>query len=427
VEWLTKPARARKGTQNRGRFDFAPNIPPIATTFIRCTLKPKKRHRICRARAGTGQSGQRSQLRPAGSITSEIGGGAGTQVGIVPDADHSRNGDPVEHDVCQHGRMTADATLPLVPLGASAIPVSAMALGSWRTFERLPAERGQAVMRAARAAGITFLDDARYNDETGAAPIPTGYSEVVFGEVFRATGWHRDEVVIANKLWWEFWPTQTPSQELAGSLGRMGLDHVDLIYSDRAPADVPLDDIVGMIAELIEAGQARAWGAFNWSPGQLEQAWQIADRTGAPGPCATQPGYNLIRREVAEDPDLVRLAAARGIAIVASYALAGGVLTGKYAAAPRAGRAAGQLDQPLYAAAATAARELTLLAADIGRDPAQLAMAFVLLNPSVTTLLFGATSPEQVMANVGALAVAAELTPAEVGRLRAIGSPAAAR
>ena len=84
-----------------------------------------------------------------------------------------------------------------------------MSLGSWRTFERISREQGEAVMRAARDEGITFLDDARYNDETGDAPIPSGYSEVVFGELFRASGWVRDEVIVANKLWWEFWPQQS--------------------------------------------------------------------------------------------------------------------------------------------------------------------------------------------------------------------------
>ncbi len=309
------------------------------------------------------------------------------------------------------------------PLGASDIPVSRLALGSWRTFERISRDRGLAVMRAAREAGITLLDDARYNDETGKAPIPTGYSEIVFGELFRAAGWRREDAVVTNKLWWEFWPEQVPAQELAGSLSRMGLDHVDLIYSDAPPGDVPLADVVGMITGLISAGQARAWGAFNWSPAQLERAWQLAEQAGVPGPCATQPPYSLIRRDVVEDPELTRVAADRGVAIVASYALAGGVLTGKYTADPQAGRAAGQLDRPPYAAAMVAARQLAELAGDLGRSPAQLAMAFVLLNPSVTTLLFGATSPEQVAANAGALRVAAELTPDEVNRLRAIGRP----
>jgi aryl-alcohol dehydrogenase-like predicted oxidoreductase len=312
-----------------------------------------------------------------------------------------------------------------VALGASGLQVSRMALGSWRTFERISRERGLAVMRAAREAGITFLDDARYNDETGTAPIPSGYSEVVFGELFRAAGWRRDEVVVANKLWWEFWPEQTPADELAGSLGRMSLDHIDLIYTDSLPPGVPLADAADMITGLISAGFARAWGAFNWPPEKLEQAWRIADLKGAPGPTATQPAYSLVTRDAVENPDMVRVGHDRGIAIVASYALAGGVLTGKYRTDPGTGRAAGQLDSPRYAPGLAAGRELAALGAEIGRDPAQLALAFVVLNPSVTALLFGATSAEQIAANIGALEVAAELTADEADRLRAIGRPAA--
>jgi aryl-alcohol dehydrogenase-like predicted oxidoreductase len=281
-------------------------------------------------------------------------------------------------------------------------------------------EQGLAVMQAARAAGVTFLDDARYNDETGSAPIPSGYSEVVFGELFRASGWLRDEVVVSNKLWWEFWPEQTPAQELAASLGRMGLDSIDLIYSEAPPDDVPLEDVVAMVTGLIAAGHARAWGTLNWPPSLLERACALAAAAGVPGPCATQLPYSLVTREVVEDPELAAIAAARDIAIVASYALAGGVLTGKYASNPDAGRAAGQLDQPRYAAGVAAGRELATLADSLGRDPAQLAMAFVLLNPMVTTLLFGATRPEQVAANVTAVEVAAGLTAGERARLQAI-------
>src|SRR5438045_570762 len=186
------------------------------------------------------------------------------------------------------------AELPHRPLGSAGIEVSCLALGSWRTYGRMSREDGVAVMRAAREAGIAFLDDARYNDETGQAPIPTGYSEVVFGELFLATGWRRDEVVVSNKLWWEFWPEQSPAQELAGSLGRMGLDHIDLIYSEVPPPGVPLEDAVDMITGLIRAGAARAWGTLNWTPVQMERAWQIADRDGVPGPVATQPPYRLV-------------------------------------------------------------------------------------------------------------------------------------
>jgi L-glyceraldehyde 3-phosphate reductase len=314
------------------------------------------------------------------------------------------------------------AGLPVVRLGGSDLHVSRMALGSWRTYERMSQEQGLAVMRTAREAGITFLDDARYNDETGRAPIPSGYSEVVFGELFRASGWQRDEVVVSNKLWWEFWPRQTPAEELAGSLGRMGLDHIDLIYSETPPDEVPLADVVAMIAELITAGRARAWGTLNWPPDLLERACSIATDAGVPGPCATQLPYSLVTRDVVESEPLAAVVADRDVAIVASYALAGGVLTGKYGRDPGAGRAAGQLDQPRYAPGALAGRQLAALASEIGRDPAQLALAFVLLNPTVTTLLFGATTPEQLASNVCALAVAAELTAGERARLRVVGA-----
>ena len=313
-------------------------------------------------------------------------------------------------------------SVPLAALGGSGLQVSRLALGSWRTYERIGRDQGVRVMRTAREAGINFLDDARYNDETGHAPMPTGYSEVVFGELFRAAGWRRDEVIVSNKLWWEFWPDQSPAQELAGSLARMRLDHIDLIYSDVPPDGVGLQDAIGMITGLIRAGAARAWGTLNWTPDQMEQAWQIADREGVPGPVATQPAYSLVRRELVDDPAMRRLAADRGVAIVASYTLAGGILTGKYDKDPGAGRAAGMLGQPRWAPAVTAGRELAALAKDIGADPASLAMAFALLDPSVTTVLFGATRPEQVSANLGALALADRLTPDERDRLAAVGA-----
>ena len=141
--------------------------------------------------------------------------------------------------------------LPHRPLGTSGLDVSLFALGSWRTFERIPREQGLAVMRAARESGITFLDDARYNDETGNAPIPTGYSEIVFGELFRAAGWKRDEVVVANKLWWEFWPDEDAAAELDGSLGRMGLEHIDLIYTMQPPKGLTISELVSQVAALV--------------------------------------------------------------------------------------------------------------------------------------------------------------------------------
>src|SRR5438045_6299623 len=148
-------------------------------------------------------------------------------------------------------------------LGQAGCDVSRLSLGSWRTYERISRDEGLAVMREAREAGITFLDDARYNDETGTAPIPTGYSEIVFGELFRAAGWRRDEAVVSNKLWWEFGPDQTPCQELDGSLGRMQLEHVDLIYTEQPPKGMALEEFVASVTALLEAGKARLCGVLH--------------------------------------------------------------------------------------------------------------------------------------------------------------------
>jgi aryl-alcohol dehydrogenase-like predicted oxidoreductase len=312
--------------------------------------------------------------------------------------------------------------MPTVSLGSSGIEISRLALGSWRTYDRISKEQGVLVMRAAMDAGISFLDDARYNDETGQAPISTGYSEVIFGELFRAAGWRRDQTVVSNKLWWEFWPEQSPARELDESLDRMGFEYVDLIYSEPPPPQVPLEDAIGMISALTEAGKARSWGTLNWPPELMEEAWQIADRSGLPGPVATQPPYSLIRREAVENPAMVALVGDRRVAIVASYTLAGGLLTGKYASNKNAGRAASMFDQSWVLDAAGAGSELADLARRLGRDPAHLAMAFALTNPSVAAVLFGATSPEQISSDVAAIAVAAELTDAERAEIAAIGS-----
>src|SRR4029077_16395282 len=147
--------------------------------------------------------------------------------------------------------------LPHRALGASGPPVSVMSLGSWRTFERISPDDGVAVMRAARDAGITLLDDARYDDETGTAPIPTGWSEVVFGERFRAAGWDRDAVTVCNKLWWEHCPDEDAVTELDGSLRRMGFYHVDVIYSLPAPTAPSVAVVVEQVQGLIESGRAR--------------------------------------------------------------------------------------------------------------------------------------------------------------------------
>jgi L-glyceraldehyde 3-phosphate reductase len=312
--------------------------------------------------------------------------------------------------------------LPHRRLGTSGIEVSALALGSWRTYERMSREDGTAVMRAAREAGITFLDDARYNDETGTAPLSTGYSEVVFGELFRASGWQRDEVVVANKLWWEFWPRESAAEELDGSLGRMRLDHVDLIYSEKPPDGLELAELVPAVTELVRVGKARAWGVLNWPPELFVEASRIADDLGAPRPAAAQVPYNLVLRDPVEGAADADAFDRTGASAVASMTLWYGALTGKYARGATSGRIAGELDEPRLRRALAAGEQVAALAGELDASPAELAIAFALANDRVASVLFGATTPAQVRENAGAAAVLARLGEDGVARLRAIGA-----
>ncbi len=286
-----------------------------------------------------------------------------------------------------------------------------MALGSWRTYERIPREQGLEVMRAARDAGITFLDDARYNDETGTAPIPTGYSEVVFGELFRAARWKRDEVVVSNKLWWEFWPEQSAQEELDGSLGRMGLDHIDLIYAIHPPPALSIERVVEEVTGLIESGRARAWGTGMWSAAQHHEALDVCDRTDAPRPCAAQMATSLVDHAGPSDPEMQRAFDRGPIGLVASYVLAGGALTGRY----NRGEPGAVHDRGMSLAEGVAA-----LAAEWDVPPTHIAFAYAFQAPSLAAVLFGASTTKQLNENVAAWSTFEHLDESQLAEVRAL-------
>jgi aryl-alcohol dehydrogenase-like predicted oxidoreductase len=306
------------------------------------------------------------------------------------------------------------------PLGASGFHVSELALGSWRTYERIPRDTGIAVLRKARELGINFLDDARYNDETGTAPLKSGYSEVVFGKLFRASGWQRDEVILANKLWWEFWPEQKAAAELDASLQRMQIDFIDLAYAERPPEGLTVQEIVHDIGALIGAGKLRAWGVLNWSPDLIAAAAREAAAQGVIPPCAAQLAYSLVRRSPVEDDAMTDALDAVGASVVASFTLDGGALTGKYDRPGAEGRLADRLDGERHKPALHAAHDLRALAESRALRPAPLAIAFALLNPRVASVLFGATSADQVEENVSAVDIVAamdEEAAADLGKI----------
>jgi aryl-alcohol dehydrogenase-like predicted oxidoreductase len=250
----------------------------------------------------------------------------------------------------------------------------------------------------------------------------SGYSEVVFGELFRASGWKRAEVVLANKLWWEFWPEQSTQAEIDESLERMGMDHLDLIYAERPPEGLGLDQIVHDVGALIAAGKARAWGVLNWPAVLIAEAARAAAAQGVPPPCAAQLAYSLVRRSPVEDADMVEALAAAGASVVASFTLSGGALTGKYARPGAPGRLAAQLEDEGYAQALRASEDLRALAERTRARPAAMALAFALLNPNVASVLFGATTPEQVIENLSAVELRSTMDAQALADLRRIGA-----
>jgi aryl-alcohol dehydrogenase-like predicted oxidoreductase len=194
------------------------------------------------------------------------------------------------------------------------------------------------------------------------------------------------------------------------------------VYCDPPPEDLPLEEVMAAVGELIADGTVRAWAIVNWPAERIAQAGRIARDQGVPAPCAAQLPYSLVSRLWVEGPEMteaLRLCDAR---VVASFVLAGGALTGKYATPGATGRLAGELDTPRFEAAVAAVEPLRALAADLGATPAALAMAFALANGDVACILFGATTREQVRENVRAAELASVLSASQLADLRAIGA-----
>ncbi len=305
-------------------------------------------------------------------------------------------------------------------LGGSHLTVSPIALGSWRTFERMERADAERLLAYALDSGITFLDDARYNDETGQAPLATGWSEILFGELFRTVGADREGVVVSNKLWWEFWPREQALAEVEGSLERMGFDKLDLLYSSTLPADVSVQVAVEQIAGVLASGRVASWGVVNWSAAELAEAVIAASHAGIAPPCAVQLPYSLARLDWVEDPAMDTALASAGASLIPSAVLAGGALSGKYAAGG-SGRLSAELGDSRRAEAFAIGAQLNHLADHLGASPATVAVAFTLLHPRTASTLIGATRPEHIDSALAAIELAQRLGPEQVSQLRALG------
>ena len=292
--------------------------------------------------------------------------------------------------------------------GRSGIKLPEMSLGLWQNFgEERPLEHSRAILRRAFDLGLTHFDLANNYGP------PYGSAERVFGEIldrdFRA---HRDEMIISTKAGYDMWEGPYGDwgsrkyllASLDQSLRRMRLDYVDIFYSHRADPDTPLDETMGALHTAVKQGKALYAGISSYSAQRTAQAAQIMRDLGTPL-LIHQPSYSLLNRWI--EPELLDVLGDEGIGCIVFSPLAQGMLTTKYLdGVPADSRAAqdGSLSRELLSDENLAhVRALNEMAKERGQSLAQMALAWTLRDPRVTSTLVGASSVAQLEENVGAL------------------------
>jgi len=303
-------------------------------------------------------------------------------------------------------------------LGASGVKVSVFSLGSWVTYGgQLDGGAALACMTAAYESGVNFFDNAE--------AYAKGASETLMGEALAKAGWRRSSYLVSTKLFWGLHdgPNERNTlnrkyllQGIDGSLERLKLDYVDLLYCHRPDPDTPIEETVHAMHDIVTSGRAVYWGTSEWSAADIAQAWHIADRHHWHKPVAEQPQYNLFHRERVER-EYARLYRDLGLGTTTWSPLASGVLTGKYSEGiPPDSRGAlkgyewlaERVSDPVRVAVV---REIVPIARELGCTPAQLALAWCAKNPNVSTVITGASRVAQVHENLKALDVIDRLTP----------------
>jgi len=311
-------------------------------------------------------------------------------------------------------------------LGRSGLKVSELSFGSWITYgNQLDARVARECMAAAHDAGVNFFDNAEV--------YARGESERIMGEALKALGWRRSSYVVSTKFYWGLHdgPNEKHTlnrkylmQAIDASLARFKLDHVDLIFCHRADVHTPIEETVRAMSDIIASGKALYWGTSEWSADEISQAWHIAERHHLHKPVMEQPQYNLLHRDRVEK-EYARLYADIGLGTTTWSPLASGLLTGKYNdGIPPDSRgtikgyewlAERLTDQTKLAKV----RNLAPIAQELGVTLGQMALAWCLANPHVSTVITGASRPAQVVENMRALDVVDKLTPEVMARIDA--------
>ena len=314
-------------------------------------------------------------------------------------------------------------------LGSSGLQVSALSLGAWVTYgSQVGEDVAYECMSAAHRAGVNFFDNAE--------AYASGMAETVMGNVIKRAGWKRSDLVISTKI---FWGGKGPNDRglsrkhviegTEAALERLQMKYVDLLFCHRPDPRTPIEETVRAVNYLIGRGKAFYWGTSEWSAQQIMEAVAIARRERLIPPQVEQPEYNMLHRERFEK-EYARLYTEVGLGTTTWSPLASGLLTGKYdtGVAPAESRANVRgmewlRDRLIGEEAASdidKVKKLKKVADALGCTRAQLAIAWCLKNPNVSTVITGASSVEQVDENMKALDVAKKLKHPVMDRIEEI-------
>ncbi len=317
-------------------------------------------------------------------------------------------------------------------LGHSGLHVSAISLGAWVTYgSQVGEDVALECMKVAFDNGVNFFDNAE--------AYASGRAETVMGNVIRKLGWRRSDLVISTKLFWGgTGPKRGPNdvglsrkriiEGTDASLRRLQLDHVDLLFCHRPDPDTPIEETVRAMNHVLNQGKALYWGTSEWSAEDIREAASVAERHHLIGPLMEQPQYHMFHRDRVER-EYAPLYDEIGLGLTIWSPLASGLLTGKYdnglipdtrASLPGMDwlkeELVGATAQPRVAVV----KKLKPIAEQFGCTRAQLALAWCLKNPRVSSAITGATRPEQMKENLGALDVLPKLTDGVMREIEAL-------
>ena len=299
-------------------------------------------------------------------------------------------------------------------LGNTGLKVSSLSLGAWVTFgDQLDVDAAYQIMKEAYDHGVNFFDNA----EAYAA----GQAELVMGKVLKKTDWKRSDLVLSTKI---FWGGEGPNDKglsrkhiiegTNAALERMQTEYVDLIFCHRPDPYTPIEETVRAMNHVINTGKAFYWGTSEWSAEEIREAYEVAQREHLIAPSMEQPQYNMLHREKLEK-EYLKLFKDYKMGTTIWSPLASGILSGKYNdGIPENSRLAkGEykwlLDRYKAMEWKGRAKKLLKLADNLGISMAQMAIAWVLKNPNVSTVITGASKVEQLRQNMKSLDVVEKL------------------